>query len=67
MTTSRRSREQLDIDDDGFTEPLTDGILNLRWLFGFRGATLIAGAVDTQNCMRCTAEDIEDYIAGLNE
>jgi hypothetical protein len=58
--------DQLDIDDDGETLPLTDGLLNLRWLFGFRGATLITGAVDTQNCMRCTASEIDDYIAGLN-
>ena len=35
----------LDIDDDGTTMPLTDGILILRYLFGFRGSTLIAGAV----------------------
>jgi hypothetical protein len=56
----------LDIDDDGFTEPLTDGLLNLRWLFGFRDAALIAGAVDTENCQRCTASEIDDYIAGLN-
>jgi hypothetical protein len=55
-----------DIDGDGEKTPLTDGLLNLRWMFGFRDGTLIAGAVDTQNCTRCNATDIENYIAGLN-
>jgi hypothetical protein len=55
-----------DIDGDGEKTALTDGLLNLRWMFGFRGAILIAGAVDTQNCTRCNATDIENYIAGLN-
>ena len=58
--------QALDIDGDGATEPLTDGLLNLRWLFGFRGDALILGAVDTQHCLRCSAEDIDDYIQSLN-
>ena len=33
------------IDGNGVADPLTDGLLFLRYLFGFRGATLIAGAV----------------------
>ena len=37
----------------------------LRYMFGFRGATLISGAVDTQSCTRCSADDIESYIEGL--
>ena len=28
---------ELDIDDDGETESLTDGLLLMRWTFGFRG------------------------------
>ena len=35
----------LDIDGNGSVEPLTDGLLVLRYLFGFRGATLITGAI----------------------
>ena len=57
---------ELDIDGDGQTVALFDGLLNLRWLFGFRGATLIDGAYDTENCTRCTAEKIDEYIDGLN-
>jgi len=56
----------LDMDGDGFVEPLTDGLLVLRYTFSFRGATLITGAYDTTNCSRCTAPAIEAYIASLN-
>ncbi len=55
----------LDIDDDGSAEPLTDGLLVLRFLFGFTGTTLTSGAVDTQNCMRCDATEIEPYLQTL--
>jgi hypothetical protein len=44
--------------------PLTDGLLILRYLFGFRGATLIGSAVGG-GCARCDAPSIEAYIAGL--
>ena len=56
---------ELDIDGDGETDALTDGLLVLRRLFGFTGTTLISGAVDTANCSRCAAEDIASYIDGL--
>jgi hypothetical protein len=55
----------LDVDGDGEVLPLTDGLLLLRWLFGFSGATLIGGAVDGSDCTRCTAGDVDGYIAGL--
>jgi hypothetical protein len=57
--------DQLDIDGDGAEEPLTDGLLILRYLFGFRDGTLIAGAYDTTNCTRCDATSIESYIETL--
>jgi hypothetical protein len=57
--------EQLDVDGDGEREPLTDGVLTVRWLFGFRGAALVSGAVDGGDCTRCTAEEIEPYLAGM--
>ena len=57
---------QLDIDGDGETEPLTDGVLAVRWLFGFRGEGLISAAVDEVSCTRCTANEIESYLAGLS-
>ena len=35
----------LDIDGDGTLAPLTDGVLLLRYLFGFTGNTLTIGAL----------------------
>ena len=35
----------LDIDQDGAVNPLSDGLLLLRALFGFEGMSLVAGAV----------------------
>jgi hypothetical protein len=57
--------DELDVDDDGETHGLTDGVLALRWLMGLRDASLINGAVDTVECNRCTAEQIEPYLTGL--
>ena len=51
----------LDVDDDGATMPLTDGLLILRYLFGFRGAALIGGAVGA-GAERDTAPEIEAYL-----
>jgi phosphoheptose isomerase len=55
----------LDIDGDGETGALTDGLLVLRYLFGFTGATLVAGAIDAANCTRCDAAAIEAYLQTL--
>ena len=38
-------RPAMDIDGDGEVRPLTDGLLILRYLFGFSGNALIDGAV----------------------
>jgi DNA-binding beta-propeller fold protein YncE len=54
-----------DIDGDGESDALTDGLLLLRYLFGFTGNTLITGALDVANCTRCTAAAIEAYIEAL--
>jgi hypothetical protein len=54
-------REELDIDGSGDVEALTDGLLLIRYLFDFRGESLIKNAVDT-NGTRTTAADIEAYI-----
>ncbi len=51
-----------DIDGDGVVLPLTDGLLLLRYLFGFRDGTLVTGAVGP-GCTRCTAGAIQAYIA----
>ena len=54
----------LDIDGNGQIEPLKDGVLILRYLFGFRGDALINGAVGA-NPARFTPADIEAYLRGL--
>ena len=51
----------LDVDGDGSAEALTDGLLLLRYLFGFDGPTLIEGAVG-ENAARASATDIKAYI-----
>ena len=40
-------------------QPLTDGLLVLRHLFGFTGATLTGGALG-DGCTRCLAADITE-------
>ena len=55
----------LDVDGDGVPLPLNDAVLVLRWLFGFRGDQLIAGAVG-QSCSRCNADEIEDYLESVS-
>ena len=55
------SNTELDIDGDGASKPLTDGLLLIRYLFGFRGEALMSGAVGA-GAERNTAEAIETYI-----
>ena len=55
---------RLDIDDSGTADALTDGLLVIRYLFGLRGSSLIAGAVDPL-AKRKTAADIEAYLQTL--
>ena len=47
-----------DIDDDGDVTALTDGLLLLRYLFGFTGQTLTEGAVSS-TANRIAAATIE--------
>ena len=53
--------EELDIDGDGEVKPLTDGLLLLRYLFGFKGSTLINNALG-KNATRTTAIEIEAFL-----
>jgi hypothetical protein len=55
----------LDIDANGSTDPLTDGLLVLRYLFGFTGSTLVGGAVGV-GCARCTANEIASHLVELD-
>ena len=52
---------ELDIDGDDEAKALIDGLLLIRYLFGFSGDSLTAGAVGL-NANRGSAEDIETYI-----
>jgi hypothetical protein len=52
----------LDIDDDGKTEALTDGLLVIRYLFGFAGESLIADSIGS-DAQRSDAVSIESYLA----
>ena len=55
------SRESFfDIDQDGKTLPLTDGLLILRYLFDFRGEALTAGVVNSGNSL--TDSEIENNL-----
>jgi len=54
----------LDIDANGSVTPLTDALMVLRYVFGFRGSTLTGGAIGA-GCTRCDAAAIEPYLAGL--
>jgi hypothetical protein len=56
------SINELDIDGDGEAGALTDGLLLIRYQFGFSGDALISGAV-SENAQRTTAEQIETYIS----
>jgi hypothetical protein len=55
---------QLDIDGNNQSDALTDGILVIRYLFGFRGTTLTNGAIGA-GATRTDSSTIEPYLAGL--
>ena len=52
---------QLDIDGDGESKPITDGLLLIRYLFGFSGDSLVSGAIGT-DAARDTADAAEAFI-----
>jgi hypothetical protein len=60
-TYLKSAEAQLDIDDDGEAGPLTDGLLLIRYLFGFSGEALVAGAVG-EGAQRKNSDDIAAYI-----
>jgi hypothetical protein len=56
----------LDIDNNGVLDPLTDGLLTLRFLFGFTGASLTNNAVAGNCVTRCDAATILTYLQTLD-
>ena len=57
------NRAQFDVDGNGQVDALTDGILILRYMFTFRGNTLISNGVVGASATRTTASEIENYLA----
>jgi Leucine-rich repeat (LRR) protein len=53
---------ELDIDGDGEEKALSDGLLLIRYLFGFAGESLTTGAIGS-GASRTTSEEIEAYIS----
>lgn len=51
----------LDVDDDGKTEALTDGLLVIRYLFGFTDNSLVAGATSS-NASRSSPAEIAAFL-----
>ena len=58
------TRPLFDIDGNGRADALTDGLMLVRYLFGLRGAPLIAGTIGA-GAARTTAAGIESYIQSL--
>ena len=50
-----------DIDDDGEIKALTDGLLTIRFLFGFEGESLTSGAISA-DAQRKSPEEISAYL-----
>jgi hypothetical protein len=55
---------QMDIDGNGAVQPLADGLLVLRFLFGLTDTSLTGSAVG-MGCTRCDAAAILPYLQAL--
>ena len=53
-----------DVDGNGVADPLTDGLMLLRYMFQLRGGSLISNAVGT-GASRTTVQQIEAYLAAV--
>jgi subtilisin family serine protease len=54
----------LDVDGDSRIDPLSDGLLILRYLFGLTGSSLTNGVI-SQDATRITPQAIEEYLSRL--
>ncbi|HVR31037.1 MAG TPA: PQQ-dependent sugar dehydrogenase [Thermoanaerobaculia bacterium] len=63
--TSTPQPAVLDVDGNGEVKPLTDGVLVVRWLFGFTDEALTFEAIG-DGCVRCSPEQVESYLATLS-
>ncbi len=55
----------LDVDDNDAVEPLSDGVMILRFLFGLSGSAITDGAVGA-GCGRCDAAAITPYLQSID-
>lgn len=53
----------LDVDKNGTPDAATDGLVILRYLFGFRGPTMTTDAVATHNCQQCQPDEIAAFLS----
>jgi RHS repeat-associated protein len=58
-------RPALDIDGNGQVDALSDGLLIIRYLFGLRGPSLIAGAI-SPGAIRTSPDAIEGRLSSLS-
>ena len=65
ISDSLTETQALDIDGDGETRPLTDGLIVIRYLFGFVGQSLTVDALSS-NASRADAAAIKSYLDRFN-
>lgn len=61
FTAMANSAFDLDVDDDGNTDALTDGLIILRYMFGLSGDSLVSGVIGN-DANRTNSEQILDYL-----
>ena len=66
FSTSSFASFDLDVDDNGDTDALTDGLLVLRHMFGLSGDTLVLGAVGSE-AARSEPDEIESHLTAAGE
>lgn len=54
----------LDVDGNGIIDAATDGVLGIRYLFGFNGDALANGAIG-ENATRTTGEEVHAFLSGF--
>ena len=59
-----QGQKLLDIDANGRVDALTDGLVILRYMFGYSGDALINGAI-AEDASRITSAEIETYLEAL--
>jgi len=62
----RANLQDLDIDGDGAARPLTDGLLIIRFLFGFEGQALAQGAVSDE-AARATSQQLTSFLEQISD